>query len=258
MSVRQDITLPLTPGQIVARLAGTNLAVATLIVGTDPGGSELLRVGGGARVNGAIYVLPNSGTGISLGSAGYASSAIVTAYGNLIQVKNYGYGGYAAVFIGNSSIGTGFGIDPSTVAGGQFGGNSTDIFFRRGGNFIVPNAGSTNWEHALTISGGSATLGTPVLDISASGVTLGDAVNIIINATTGTKIGTATTQKLSLWNATPVVQPASANQAAVAGTAATNTAPYGFTTSAQADGIVTLLNELRAALVTIGAIKGAA
>ncbi len=36
---------------------------------------------------------------------------------------------------------------------------------------------------------------------------MGDAKNIITNATTGTKIGTATTQKLSLWNATPIVQP---------------------------------------------------
>ena len=33
------------------------------------------------------------------------------------------------------------------------------------------------------------------------------AVNIAFNATTGTKIGTATTQKLAFFNATPVVQP---------------------------------------------------
>ena len=34
-----------------------------------------------------------------------------------------------------------------------------------------------------------------------------DAKNIIINTTTGTKIGTGTTQKLGFWNATPIVQP---------------------------------------------------
>lgn len=37
-------------------------------------------------------------------------------------------------------------------------------------------------------------------------VTLADAKNIILNTTTGTKIGTGTTQKLGFFNATPVVQ----------------------------------------------------
>lgn len=40
----------------------------------------------------------------------------------------------------------------------------------------------------------------------AGHVTMGDAKNVILNATTGTKIGTATSQKLGFWNATPVVQ----------------------------------------------------
>ena len=31
--------------------------------------------------------------------------------------------------------------------------------------------------------------------------------NIILKTTTGTKIGTGTTQKLAFWNSTPVVQP---------------------------------------------------
>jgi hypothetical protein len=53
-------------------------------------------------------------------------------------------------------------------------------------------------------------------------------------------------------------QQAGASQAAVATTAATNTTPYGFTTAAQADGIVTLLNAIRTALVTHGLIKGSA
>ena len=37
---------------------------------------------------------------------------------------------------------------------------------------------------------------------------LADAVNIATNATTGTKICTATTQKIAFWNAAPVTQPA--------------------------------------------------
>jgi hypothetical protein len=53
-------------------------------------------------------------------------------------------------------------------------------------------------------------------------------------------------------------QQASASQAAVATTAATQTTPWGFSTAAQADGIITLLNAIRTALVTHGLIKGSA
>jgi len=91
---------------------------------------------------------------------------------------------------------------------------------------------------------------------SSGSVTWIDAYDLVVGSTTGTKIGTATSQKLGFWNVTPVAQPTSANQAAVATTAATNVAPYGFTTAAQADGIITLLNQIRSDLVSVGIIKG--
>jgi hypothetical protein len=47
-------------------------------------------------------------------------------------------------------------------------------------------------------------------------------------------------------------------QAAVTTTGATSTTPYGFATAAQADAIVTLVNEIRATLMAAGMIKGAA
>lgn len=85
-----------------------------------------------------------------------------------------------------------------------------------------------------------------------------DAVNAVFGATTGTIIGTATNQKLAFHNATPVIQRAGAAQAAVATTGATNTTPYGYTTAAQADALVTLVNEIRATLVEKGLMKGSA
>ena len=109
-------------------------------------------------------------------------------------------------------------------------------------------------------------------------MTLGDAVNVVLNATTGTKIGTSPAQKLAFHDSLPVAQRAGAAQATVAGTvgAAVVTTPsatgtFGFT-SAQADSIplrinalivdnaaqTILLNEIRAALVEKGIIKGAA
>lgn len=113
---------------------------------------------------------------------------------------------------------------------------------------------------APTLSGtvaGTFTLGgTPTLGAT---LTFADAINIVLNATTGTKIGTAITQKLGFFNATPIVQPSAytqtyvtadkthANplQTAVATTASTQTSPFGYTTAAQADDIVTQLNNAR-------------
>jgi len=111
--------------------------------------------------------------------------------------------------------------------------------------------------------------GTLYTKIDATGNLVFSANNISTDTTTGTKIGTATGQKLGLWNVTPIIQPASANQAAVTTTvdttAATNVVPYGYTTQAQADDLIievgqlkVLVNQLRSDLVAFGAIKGSA
>lgn len=74
----------------------------------------------------------------------------------------------------------------------------------------------------------------------------------------GLNIGGAITDLVGFYGVTPIAQRATAAQAAVVTTAATNVTPFGYATQAQADAIVTLVNELRAALVVWGAIKGAA
>lgn len=74
----------------------------------------------------------------------------------------------------------------------------------------------------------------------------------------GMTIGKSTTEKCSVYGVTPIVQRSGSTQAAVSTTAATSTSPYGFATSTQADAVVSLVNELRAALTAIGAIKGSA
>lgn len=92
----------------------------------------------------------------------------------------------------------------------------------------------------------------------ASGVktwTHDEAINYIFGVTTGTKLGTSVSQKLSLWGATPVVQPASASQAAVTGAAG---GTYTSTEQTLITDLKTLVNQLRSDLVTVGIIKGAA
>ena len=81
------------------------------------------------------------------------------------------------------------------------------------GSLYVGNAAASTIEGALNLSSTLAVTGATTLTgllTANGGITLGDAQNIAFNTTTGTKIGAATTQKLSFWNATPIVQPTTA------------------------------------------------
>lgn len=53
-----------------------------------------------------------------------------------------------------------------------------------------------------------------VIAASSTVITISNGVGFAFNTGTGTKLGTATTQKLSFWNATPIVQPTTAVAAA--------------------------------------------
>jgi hypothetical protein len=148
-------------------------------------------------------------------------------------------------------------------------GKGTDCFYigRNAANFPA----SSEWIVGLNVGGNcdygirlTATYANSGLDFTAGTMTLGDAIklgeghNIALGTATGTKIGTATSQKLGFYNATPIAQRSGAAQAAVVTTGSTQTVPFGYATAAQADGIVTLVNELRAWAVAQGFIKGSA
>lgn len=139
---------------------------------------------------------------------------------------------------------------------------------------------STGWSTAGTLLGingenaftgnlfDAQTNGVSMLAIfSDHSVVLGDAVNIVAKTTTGTKIGTQTTQKFGFWNATPVVQPAGANQAALTdsttGTAGFTLVDVGvvFSQANINNNFASLnrqVNAFRDALIASGLIKGSA
>ena len=77
------------------------------------------------------------------------------------------------------------------------------------------------------------------------------------NNGSGTSLGQSTTDTISFYGVTPIAQRSGGAQAAVTTTAATSSTPFGFGTSTQAQAVVTLVNELRAALVAVGLIAGA-
>lgn len=104
--------------------------------------------------------------------------------------------------------------------------------------------GANTHAGSETFSGGVA--------VDTTGLTLTD-VNLVLTTTTGTKIGTAVGQKLAFHNSTPVVQRAGAAQAILVAITGGESP-----TEAEHNLVITLVNELRAALIEKGLIKGAA
>ena len=79
----------------------------------------------------------------------------------------------------------------------------------------------------------------------------------------GTSFGRGTTDKISFYGVTPIAQRTGSAQAIAATTVAVSTTTgaitsWGFSLSTQANGIVTLLNEMRATLIAVGLMKGSA
>jgi hypothetical protein len=71
-------------------------------------------------------------------------------------------------------------------------------------------------------------------------------------------LGTVSTETLGFFGATSVAQPTSSNQAAATNSNAVSVSAtqWAYATSTQANSIVTLVNQIRSDLVTLGLIKG--
>ena len=115
------------------------------------------------------------------------------------------------------------------------------------------SAGAT-LNYAIYTNAGLVHFGDSVDLASGKNLTM-LAGNIITDTTTGTKIGTATGQKLGFWNATPIIQPAGATQAAPA---AYVTGAFGLDSDANMQALYDLVVAMRTALVNSGIMKGAA
>lgn len=210
------------------------------------------------------------GVAIANAAASETDIPVISGFGNIfrVQVKsgtNLNFldpvqveadGSVDTLAAGNSCVGVVVNYNPATAGVAEIMANFNTI----------NGAGVNDAATKLPLTGGTL----------SGNLTFADAVNVIINATTGTKIGTAATQKLGFWNAAPVVQPAGAAQAEVTATS-TNGVIAGCTSSAQttqaefnalrdecekasddARAAIVLANALRTALVDAGLIKGSA
>jgi len=149
--------------------------------------SDFYKAGGAYEIFrvGTIYTLNYAS---AMGSGFFVTRDAGSIYGDLTMS-----GAATQILFPNNSDNT----------GGLLFGADTNLF-RSAANVLTTDDSLTVGTN-LTVTGTTALNGT---------LTMGDADNIILNTTTGSKIATATTQKLAFWNATPIVQPTTAVTAA--------------------------------------------
>lgn len=190
-------------------------------IGTAPNADFMLYVAGttpgtGASSFGAVfgYTAPTTTTGIAAGmqlgaatAAGSQTTATLVAlrvvsptkgagttvnnaYGATFNAVTPGTNNYTMSLAASSTatLWVGSGADDTTANAGIHFGTSRDT------NLYRSAANTLKTDDAFVVGGAS--------------LTFADATNLVVDSTTGTKIGTASTQKLGWWNATPVVQPA--------------------------------------------------
>jgi len=165
--------------------------------------------------------------------------------------------------------------------------NKVTLLRANGDGFLITAVNETDGSFTNWVRFGREADGTASNVVWEENQQLNEGVNVVVGTTTGSRIGTSTAQKLGFWNAAPIAQPASANQAAVSAPAAfvnTNGAIGGLTISAayaQAEvqalrdacevladdcralrdkvaTYETLLTAMRSAFVSAGLIKGSA
>lgn len=237
------------------------------------GGAITIETGGTITYNGddliaEIAALSGLDSG-ELGVLNAVTAGTVTASKAVVVDASKDIGDFRnldAVNIDAGASGTAGSVDifPATASSGKTAITAAD------------NAGDTTTTLTTAAQAGARTYTIPDAGASASFLmtegdqTLGEGKDIAVGTTTGTKIGTAAAQKLGFWNATPVIQPAGALQAALTnstGGAQDGTlAAVGATNGSDVSGaindnftdIYALLTEIRTALVNTGIIKGAA
>jgi len=190
------------------------------------------------------------GPNVSLGNSGIIAQSNATTTGTNIGASGLSYGGNisvggifragnttasfnknAAKYIGCIGIARNDTAANSTSTGGYFGLNTSAPTFENAA-LIADNADAA---YPIFLARDNGTTKWSIAD--GGDTTWGDAVNMVFNTTTGTKIGTSTTQKLAFWNAAPIVQPTTAVAAATrvggGGTTVTDTDTFDGYTIAQ-------------------------
>lgn len=198
----------------------------------------------GSTINAAVYT--KKGKVSLLGSETYASAAGATWNGIELRAAT-------ATITGSTNITTATGFNYHSIAQPTLSAASA-LTVNNSATLYIANAPAGAGAGPATITNAYALWVDAGLSRFDGGIDLSVA-NIQTDTTTGTKIGTATTQKLGFWNVTPIIQPAGAAQAAPA---AYVTGAFGLDSGANMQALYDLVVAMRTALVNSGIMKGAA
>jgi hypothetical protein len=180
----------------------TNPTAGTIAISIT-GGAPVLTTGSIPFSNGTALIQDNANffwddTNNRLGIGTNAPTDRITVLGGGIYAKS-AVGGNILQLVNSSNV-TALTVD-----------NSNARLLARSINLTTPTYGFlTASTYGLGQTGTQVSLianSIAVLAASSSLITVANGVNFAFNTGTGTKLGTATTQKLSFWNATPIAQP---------------------------------------------------
>jgi hypothetical protein len=233
-TVQKGIAVSLTANQSgTAGYTGLNVNVVETATGS---GSKLLlnlAVGGSSRFDVNSVGTANLGGGLTVGSLGGTSSIgmnyrSATIFSDGLTIRKRGTtGDDSAALTDNTEIGyhsfsgwTGTTNKRLAYVIVRAKGAISDI--GGGGSYKINTRSDTSNTEADRLT------------IDENGLTISEAHNILVGTTTGTKLGTTSSQKLGFWNATPIVQPTTAVAAAAfvasAGTAVNDASTFdGYT-----------------------------
>lgn len=198
-------------------------SIASMLYGTTSSADSIFIRGGSAttdevaRFSSTGFQTTNSKT-IGINTAAVALqpiSAVISTNTNMLSFIQNSSNGTAAIstFTVKNDTGANFGLakySSGFTTAGLLEATLGRLFTGTGNILIGPTGTASNIQFATS---GTATTNLR-LTIADTTITVADAINFVFNTTTGTKHGTATTQKQSFWNATPIVQPTTAIAAA--------------------------------------------
>ena len=146
-----------------------------------------------------------------------AEAKNATADGQCLIGADFVAGYIDNFFLGSGVISTSASSRGITVqASGGSGTNNAGASHRVAGGKGTGNAAGGSLIFAVAPAGSSGSSLNSLFDwltIASTKIgTLGEASDLAFGTTTGTKFGTATTQKIGFWNVTPVVQPSAYTQ----------------------------------------------
>ena len=201
-----NTALNVTAGAIVLQQSPTKYttitpgAVGGLVFALTTDGSNL-DANYGITVPGKLTVSGTNGYAVSISASGAIQTSAALQGGSIGWLNN----GAVGFSFSGTTVSTGASTTVLSVgATTESTTTTTGAIVTAGGIGVVKNA---NIGGTLAVTGASTLTG---LLAANGGITLGDAQNIAFNTTTGTKIGATTSQKLSFWAATPIVQPTTA------------------------------------------------